>query len=70
MTFTIFASRQQAIDANRAEAEAHNCNMESTCEWWPRFDHPTDGRSALENGGPVNRSELENDGWFAINEED
>lgn len=69
MTYTVFDTKQQAIAANMAEAQARNCDIESTKEWWLRVDHPLDGRSALENGGPTTKEQLTADGWFNFNEE-
>ncbi len=63
--YTIYATRALAIAANATEAEARGCNMASTIEWWPRINHPTDGRAALQDGiGPVTQEQLEADGFF------
>jgi hypothetical protein len=64
--YTIYATRTQALIANAQAAESHGCNMVTTTEWFPRFNHPDllDGRSALEDGiGSVTKEELIADGW-------
>ena len=62
MTFTVYESKDAAIAANSAEALARGCNMQTTREWFARYEHP-DGRSALEDGGNVTREHLVSDGW-------
>lgn len=65
--YTVFQTRAAAIAANAEAAEAAGCNMTTTIEWWPRINHPSDGRAALEDGtGPVTREQLEAEGFFEV----
>lgn len=62
--YTVFQTRAAAIAANAEAAEAAGCNMTTTIELHQRINHPTDSRSALENGGPVTREQMEAEGFF------
>lgn len=63
--YTIYPDAAAAIAVNALEAQNRGCNMVSTLEWYPRIQHPVDGRSALkDNVGPYSYADLEADGWF------
>lgn len=62
--YTIYPNAVAAITANAQAAYDQGCNMSSTLEWLPRIQHPTDGRSALEDGGEVTQKQMELEGWF------
>lgn len=67
--YSIYPTLEMAVSINTAEALARGCDPNSTTEWWPRFDHPTDGRSALQDGGVVSHEQLLLEGWFPPIEE-
>lgn len=61
--FTIYATVAEAVAFNQSEAKKRGCSG-VTSEWYTRWDHPTDGRSALMDGtGSVTIDELEAQGW-------
>lgn len=63
--YTIYPNAAAAIAANAIEAQSRGCNMVSTLEWWPRIQHPTDGRAALEDGsGTVTIEQLKAEGFI------